>query len=341
MEVEQFSMSEYGGYDYTFCDPLPDECPCPVCTLVQKDPHRLTCCGKIFCKSCLDELIKRDQSCPNCRSDFIKGRTYFPDTNTERKIKHLSIDCENKKQGCTWTGYLKDLKESHIPKCPYELIQCTNIRNEGNMFKTYCRTCVQRRNLQKHEEECEWRLVSCVHCEYEGSFKYIIGKHTDGCPGIPVVCTNNGCQEKVRRSRLKTHQESCLHKIVSCRYSSVGCKRKIKKKDIQSHNKERMEEHLESAVSTLERALKRIEALEESEEHLESAVSTLERALKRIEALEESDKKRSTVEAVHDEYDSDDVYDDYLESDYNDDHSEMDYHDYRREMDYHDYNNSD
>ncbi len=173
--------AQYGGYDYTFCDPLPDECPCLVCTVVQKDPYQLTCCGKIFCKGCLYLLIEQNTSCPNCRGDFIKNKQYFRDVNTGRKIKHLRIRCENEKQGCTWTGYLKDMKESHIPKCSYELVQCTNMNTEVSLDDAFyedddyiCGKLVQRRNLEKHmTAECEWRLVSCVYCKCEGSIHYI------------------------------------------------------------------------------------------------------------------------------------------------------------------------
>ena len=39
----------YGGYDYEFVGPLPDEYSCAICHMVQKKPHQVTCCGKIFC----------------------------------------------------------------------------------------------------------------------------------------------------------------------------------------------------------------------------------------------------------------------------------------------------
>ncbi len=209
------------SYDYKFCDPLPDECPCLVCTLVQKDPHQLTCCGKIFCKSCLDELIKRDQSCPNCRSDFIKGRTYFPDTNTERKIMHLRIHCVDK--GCEWIGCMKDLKRpAHLLTCAGRLVRC--MKGNGK-----CGTLVKASDLQKHLTKCEWREIACAHCKRKGTFHHINGEHTKECLCIPVACKVQGCQKKVDRSLLKTHQESCPHKIFSCKYASVGCKRKIKK----------------------------------------------------------------------------------------------------------------
>ena len=81
---------------------------------------------------------------------------------------------------------------------------------------------------------------------------------------------------------MEQHQATCPHMIVSCRYSSVGCKQKIKRGDIQTHNKECMEEHLDNAVGTLEEVLKSTKELKESTEDLKDC----------IEELEAKDKKK-------------------------------------------------
>ena len=223
--------------DFNFCDPLPDECPCPVCTLVQKDPYQLTCCGKIFCKSCLDQLIKRKQSCPNCRGDFISGNKYFPDINTERKIMHLRIICQN--EGCDWIGCLKDFKKTHTVSCPV--------------------------------------------------------------------------------------------RIVPCRYSSVGCERKMKRSDVQSHNKECMEEHLDKAVTKLESVTNT----------LKHVSNTMDSVLKRIEELEENAKEQEEQDEEtddDDDSDDDDSDDDRDRSDHEDNHNYDGYHrhGYRRHYRHHD-----
>ena len=109
-----------GGYDYEFIDPVPDECTCPICTLVQRDAHQVTCCGKIYCKSCLEELKKKGNTfeCPNCRSSLDGEYKFFPDKNTISKIKHIRIRCTNKVRGCQWVGHLKDLDTVHLAnKC--------------------------------------------------------------------------------------------------------------------------------------------------------------------------------------------------------------------------------
>ena len=74
-----------GGYDYEFADPVPDECTCPICRLVQRDAHQVTCCGKIYCKTCLEQLKKKANKfgCPNCRSSLAGDYKFFPDKNTK------------------------------------------------------------------------------------------------------------------------------------------------------------------------------------------------------------------------------------------------------------------
>ena len=118
-----------GGYDYEFVDPISEDFMCPICTLVQREAQQVICCGKIYCKSCLDQLKeKRDQFiCPNCRAS-LKGN-FFPDTNAVSKIRHLRVYCTNKQRGCEWVGLLKDLDKEHLPICPNELVSVV-LRNQ-------------------------------------------------------------------------------------------------------------------------------------------------------------------------------------------------------------------
>ena len=67
------SIAQSGGYDYEFVDTnLPDEFQCLICTLVPRDVHQASCCGKMFCKSCLDELKRKstNYTCPQCRKNL-------------------------------------------------------------------------------------------------------------------------------------------------------------------------------------------------------------------------------------------------------------------------------
>ena len=279
--------------DYDFIDPLPEECPCLVCLEVQVDPHQVTCCGKIFCKSCLDKLIWRRQNCPNCRKNL--DNRYFPDLNTERKIKQLRVRCENQTRGCKWVGCMKDLKHVHIPKCPNHLVPCTNIRSFNCRRSKRCGYLIQRCDLDKHMTQlCEWRQVECTHCRLKDNYRFINGEHIRNCQEFPINCTNNGCQIKMKRKNLREHQTACPKQIVSCRYSSVGCKARITKENIVYHNQKYMEQHLDSAVDTVEK----------TSDTLDQTVHDLKECLKRIRTLEKkvSRKRSMTSDEEEDGY---------------------------------------
>ena len=110
------STTQIGGYDYESVDTnLPDEFQCPICTLVPRDVHQASCCGKMFCKSCLDELKRTstNYTCPNCRKP-LTNNYFFKDINMNRKIRNLQICCSNKV--CFWKGSLQDI-HNHLSKC--------------------------------------------------------------------------------------------------------------------------------------------------------------------------------------------------------------------------------
>lgn len=116
------NIREIGGYDYEFVDTdLPDEFQCPICTLVPRDVHQASCCGKMFCKSCLDELKRTSAHylCPNCLGDL---QNYcFKDASNGRRIRNLQIYCTNKDKRCNWKGCLQDINK-HLSKCAFQIV---------------------------------------------------------------------------------------------------------------------------------------------------------------------------------------------------------------------------
>jgi len=69
-----------GGYDYKFVDTPPDKLVCQICLLVAHTPHQVTCCGRVYCKACLDEHKRHYNTCPNCR----RAGQNFPDVRGEQ-----------------------------------------------------------------------------------------------------------------------------------------------------------------------------------------------------------------------------------------------------------------
>ena len=75
---------EEKGYDHKFVDPVPNELLCLICLLAARDPQQSTCCGKVFCETCVDELKKHSNKCPGCRGDM----KCFPDKRSKSCDRH-------------------------------------------------------------------------------------------------------------------------------------------------------------------------------------------------------------------------------------------------------------
>ena len=239
-------MEKYGGYDYHFVkEKLPDECTCPICRLVQREAHQVICCGKIYCKSCLDELKSKSDNfnCPSCRNSLKGEHKYFPDKNMIRMTDKLTIYCNNKDKGCQWEGLLKDFEEGHLPKCPYQIIGCSN----------NCGVNLQHQELDRHLIQCPRRQFTCPFCKTRGEHRNITGDHITTCPDYILECPNTGCDEGIKRSQIAKHRTECPKEIVSCHHSSIGCSTKIKREELLSHDKEHVSSHLDLAVKELKR----------------------------------------------------------------------------------------
>jgi len=72
-----------GRYDCEFVETPPDKLMCQICLSVAHTAHQMPCCGRVYCKACLDTHKKLSSTCPNCRST----RQSFPDTRGKSKLK--------------------------------------------------------------------------------------------------------------------------------------------------------------------------------------------------------------------------------------------------------------
>ena len=132
-----------GGYDYEFLDPAPsDDQMCLICRLVAREACQANCCGKIFCKGCIQShrYHSSEFNCPNCRKHLTKR--YFQDTRINREISSLNVYCTTKSEGCSWQGNLKDI-DTHIKECPNQVIKCP-------YHDIGCKTEMKREMMDQH-----------------------------------------------------------------------------------------------------------------------------------------------------------------------------------------------
>ena len=144
---------------------------CPICRQILRKPHEATCCGKVFCYTCISRAKENSPRCPACQGE--KYQLYYS-KNVEQSLKELNVRCENYEDGCKWTGELGQY-DSHlnlnsqwdkrIDGCQHAKIECHN----------RCGEAIQRHHILLHEmEECSQKQDD--HTELEKSLYAYIQK---------------------------------------------------------------------------------------------------------------------------------------------------------------------
>ena len=211
MEVHS---QERFGFDCEFIERPPEslQSDCPVCMLVLRDPHQVTCCGYAFCQACIERVQLQQSPCPTCKeSDFC----VFPDKRLQRSLAIYRIHCTYEKEGCQWTGSLREFDE-HLNEKP-----AVNEQLSGCEFTEveciHCHSFFQRRYINEHQvSECIKRPFSCEYCDYETDFEDVTCKHWPVCAFYPVSCPNE-CGACPERPNLKHHvSKDCPLMVVNC-----------------------------------------------------------------------------------------------------------------------------
>lgn len=236
---EQLSVE--GGYNYELIQPRAvedEDLVCPICKYVSRDPQQSACCGKVFCTVCIARL-RRSRSCntkcPNCRQDPV---SLFHDKRSNRSISNLQVYCKRKKKGCVWIGVLGEV-DAHLRTCLHQRVSCGN----------NCGKRTQRKYLDRHmQKHCPNRPAQCEDCGEKGQWRYIKGSHLDKCQEKVMGCSNRGCTERFPRRDLGHHLVTCPMRLIQCRYSDVGCTVTCTHEDMVTHERDHIQDHLESAV---------------------------------------------------------------------------------------------
>ena len=114
-QQQQIQQPFTGGYDSTLfisSEELPAKYTCIICTMVQREPAIVSCCGQHFCLSCLQNCfaVRSTKKCPHCQSEELQ---HFVNKQQQREIWSLTVKCRNTQRGCLWIGELREM-EKHI-----------------------------------------------------------------------------------------------------------------------------------------------------------------------------------------------------------------------------------
>lgn len=124
---------------------LVEEATCLICLNLASCPKYCQCCGKIFCEVCIENWLKKSNSCPNCRNNsFDKPPIILMNFLSKIRLKCQYSQCSKL--------LLYNEFNTHIITCEYGLFQCyaDNCSFLGNKYEVYGHISI----CQNMEQEC-------------------------------------------------------------------------------------------------------------------------------------------------------------------------------------------
>ena len=169
---------------------------------------------------------------------------------SDRQIHNLVVLCSNEKIGCKWRGKLNELNGHLETTCQLEAVQCP----KG------CGVSLKRLDIVLHiKSECSQLVINCPHCLVRGEKHFIEGRHLEECSNCPLSCPNH-CSATISSSDFDEHKNICPLEVVNCEFNSLGCNTDMPRKDVKTHNKENLTNHLNLAKRRLACSTKELES---------------------------------------------------------------------------------
>ncbi|KAM4043345.1 TNF receptor-associated factor 5 isoform 1-T3 [Anomaloglossus baeobatrachus] len=255
--------------EYVFVETLQERYKCASCHLVLHNPHQ-TGCGHRFCEKCVQSL-KELYEIPQCPIDKenIKIQEIFKDNCCKREVLNLLVYCRNAPD-CDVKVSLGRFQD-HLGQCLCETITCTN---------TGCQDKVIRKDLDNHlTTQCELRDETCAYCNKSMTFIDLQIHTLKYCPLYPVSCLNN-CGKTCPREEVDDHQLECLEAVVECPYTSYGCYIKVKRGKLKVHEETFLRDHMLYVLNRNTKLEKQMFDLKQSLEQKESRILQLSNTVK-------------------------------------------------------------
>ena len=282
-EASRLSRS-LGGYDCEYIEQPPQylQSECPICLVVLRDPHQVSCCGNSFCRVCIKRVQASSGPCPTCNNDSF---SVFQDKRLQRSLYAFHVSCPHAKEGCQWTGELGELGK-HLNERPREgdqLVGCEFVKVEC----IYCTEPFQRYSVSDHQvRDCNQRPFSCDFCGYQSFYENVVRKHWPVCGFRPVPCPND-CGVYPEHQNLAQHtSKDCPLTVVNCDFHYAGCEVQLPRKDMPAHLVEGLAVHLPLVATCNERKLaERDQLIAKFKEELEQSRRNVEKMEKESEMM--------------------------------------------------------
>ena len=173
-------------------------------------------------------------------------------------------------RGCKWDGTVETIG-AHVETCGLSYVVCTKkCKVKGEQVK------VLRKDLEVHlKEHCPNREYKCEYCGKKSTFKDIKENHQEACRNRMVCCPACSCY--LQSEDLQKHiEKTCAYTFVPCKYKErLGCRERLKRKDMKLHEES-------AAGAHLQLALKKLEVLERDKTGINTGLLDTEEALDEI-----------------------------------------------------------
>ena len=215
---------------------------CPICFDLLTEPY-LSDCGHHVCCQCRTRLLtSNNNECPECREPDALSSARL-NKFLQREINDLKVRCQHHREGCKWTGEVRDLQNHLDPdkkKCSYILQPCSL----GCGAKI--RRGVMRDHMKKH---CPKRQITCQYCSsYSSSYDIVTTKHLQICLQAPVTCPYYCKKVGITRKHII---DECPLQVISCPFTSAGCTVKLPRNEMEKHEDTAMRQHLRLLLKKL------------------------------------------------------------------------------------------
>ncbi len=261
------------GFDCEFVEPPPKryiQSECPVCLQIIREPQQVTCCGKKFCKACIEHIKK---PCPTCNEEQFSN---FPDKGLKQSLYDLKVRCSHQKDGCEWTGELRQF-DKHLntdPQPGKQLDGCQFVKIDC-IYN--CDDQLQRRYIQNHQiKDCTKRPIGCEYChDYKSTFDDVTKNHWPVCGSFLVPCPNQ-CSSTLQRQNIDSHvADKCPVTTINCDFHHVGCAVKLPRPNMPKHLRDNLLTHISLLATSHAKQQVELASLVEENKHLRMKMAEL------------------------------------------------------------------
>jgi hypothetical protein len=169
MEIKRNSTNFLSGIDIKLLvdekSQFIEESICQICLNLSINPKHCKSCGKIFCGYCIDNWMKKSQSCPNCRENTfeapprilmnflgkIRLKCHYPECN---KLIFYN-DFLDHVNNCDFGSFLCGTDGCHFSGTKGEIISHQSVCMYATQDCPYCNLKLVRKLLENHFNICE------------------------------------------------------------------------------------------------------------------------------------------------------------------------------------------